>query len=238
MLKTTLAGSIVFPVQGLTEEEPVVSRNPTTYWQVDASQYEHNMTMIAMFQFNDGNATTADMELGAFAGDEIRGVAEAVYIEALDAYMFFLTCFANMQGEQLQFKLYDRSAGEISGLDERMSFSANLHQGSIDTPVPLTLGTTAVHDVKDDHSFTLSPNPFHHELVCQIVVETPQEIRLSITDINGVEVYSLNPIAQKGLNRIAWNGLSYSGAKLSSGVYLVRVQTDRGLETKKVILQR
>ena len=238
MLKTALAGSIVFPVQGLTEEEPIVSRNPTTHWDVNASQYEHNMTMIAMFQFNDGNATTEDMELGAFVGGEIRGVAKAVYIEAMDAYMFFLTSFANKQGEQMHFKLYDATTDEVSELEERMTFSANMHQGSIDAPIPFTLGTTAVDDVQDDHDFTISPNPFHNELVCQIVVATAQEIQLSITDMKGVEVYSINQLAQEGMNRITWNGHSYTGAALSNGMYLVRLQTDLGLETRKVLLQR
>ena len=238
MLKSALAGSIVFPVQGLTEEEPVVSRNPTTHWEVNAPQYEHNMTMIAMFQYNGGNATTADMELGAFVGNEIRGVAEAVYIQGLDAYMFFMTSFANKQGEQVHFKLYDATTGEIAELEERMTFSANMHQGSIDAPIPLTLGTTAIADIQGDHDFTISPNPFHHEMVCQIVVATAQEIEISITDMKGVEVYSINQLAQEGLNRITWDGHSYTGAALSSGVYLVRLQTDRGIETRKVLLQR
>jgi hypothetical protein len=238
MLKSALAGSIVFPMQGLTEEEPIVSRNPTTHWDVNASQYEHNMTMIAMFQFNDGNATTEDMELGAFVGGEIRGVAKAVYIASLDAYMFFLTSFANKQGEQMQFKLYDATTDEVSNLEERMTFSANMHQGSIDAPIPFTLGTTAVDDVQGDHDFTISPNPFHHELVCQIIVATAQEIQLSITDMKGVEVYSINQLAQEGMNRITWNGHSYTGAALSNGMYLVRLQTDLGLETRKVLLQR
>ena len=138
----------------------------------------------------------------------------------------------------MHFKLYDGTTDEVSDLEERMTFSANMHQGSIDAPIPFTLGTTAVDDVQGDHDFTISPNPFHDELVCQIVVATAQEIQLSITDMKGVEVYSINQLAQAGMNRITWNGHSYTGAALSNGMYLVRLQTDLGLETRKVLLQR
>ena len=87
----------------------------------------------------ESNATTAGMELGAFVGNEIRGVGEAIYIEYLDAYMFFMTCYANTSGEQIHFKLYDAATGEIQNLAEKMTFVPNDNKGSIEDPVPFSL---------------------------------------------------------------------------------------------------
>ena len=79
------------------------------------------------------------MELGAFAGGQPRGSATAIYIEPLQAYLFFLTVYANASGEQLQYKLFDSSTGTVQTLTEAMYFSPDLHQGSIEAPSPFTL---------------------------------------------------------------------------------------------------
>lgn len=241
MLKMTQAGTLTYPPQ-ITSPDEIEERGTgpvATFWTVDPTQFEHNMTLIGMFQTNGINATIETMELGAFVGDEIRGVAQAVYIEALQSYMFFLTSYANLSGEQLQFKLFDAATGAVQSLEETMSFSPNLHQGSIEQPLPFTLesatGTTEVSSVE---SFEIRPNPFQGETVFRIVLSDAQDINLSITDVSGKEVSNVQALAQVGLNTIKWDGLSSSGSPLSSGVYFVRLKTEQGTITKKVVMQR
>jgi hypothetical protein len=84
LLKMATAGTITYPPQSIMNDGPPASRgerNMPTFWTVDATQYENSLTLIGMFQFNNANATEASMELGAFVGGEIRGVASAVYID-------------------------------------------------------------------------------------------------------------------------------------------------------------
>jgi hypothetical protein len=76
-----------------------------------------------MFRANGANATTSNMELGAFVGGEVRGTAQAIYIEPLDAHLFFLTTYANTAGELLRFKLYDDATGTVHDLTETMYFA-------------------------------------------------------------------------------------------------------------------
>ncbi|HSF88925.1 MAG TPA: T9SS type A sorting domain-containing protein, partial [Saprospiraceae bacterium] len=240
MLKTASAGTIVYPNSGFTED-PIVSRGAPPLpqrWSVDAAQYEHNMTLIGMFQYDNTNATMADMELGAFVGEEIRGAAQAVYIENLDSYMFFLTSYSNSNGEQLHFKLYDPATGEILDMEEKMTFLPNLHQGSIAEPVPFTLQSTSTVGGMNKQLFDVSPNPFRHETVCRFTLSNDQDVSISIIDLNGTEVYFAQWHALEGFNTLTWNGLSYESVQLSSGVYIVRLKTDEGLLTRKVVLQR
>ncbi|MEO6132361.1 MAG: T9SS type A sorting domain-containing protein, partial [Saprospiraceae bacterium] len=240
MLKATQAGTLTYPAQIISNDSAEVRReNPVqTFWTVDATQFEHNMTLIGMFHYTNTNATTANMELGAFVGDEVRGVAEAVYIEGLDAYMFFLTSYANTSGEQLHFKLFDAATGDVEILEEKMTFSPNYHQGSIAEPVPFNLQSTSVTEGNDEQFFEVQPNPFRNETECRLVLPYAQNIVLSISDMNGIVVSDVRVLASEGLNTIAWNGLSNTGSQLSSGVYVVRLKTEKGIMTRKVVLQR
>ena len=241
MLRTAQTGTLTYPPQSIINDDPAVlrgERTMPTFWTVDATQYENSMTLIGVFQYDDFNATTANMELGAFVGEEIRGVAEAIYIDALDTYMFFLTSYANVSGEQLHFKLFDAATGEVQMLEQKMNFSANNHQGSIADPVPFTLQSTATNEANDEQSFEVQPNPFRNETFCRIVLINAQDMYLSITDLNGREVSFIKTFAHEGLNTISWDGRSASGPALSNGVYIMRLETEQGIMTRKVVLQR
>ena len=241
MLRLTNPGTITYPPQSFTDDEQPFERNAeplSTFWNVDASQYEHNMTFIGIFEYDETNATTAEMELGAFTGGEIRGVAEAIYVEYLDAYMFFMTCFANKSGEQLQFRLFDGATGEIQTLAEKLVFSPHYHQGTITDPLPFHLQTTSLGEIESELSFNVQPNPFRDETMCQIQLPNAQEVQLIITDVDGKHVYFTEIQASAGMNSFIWKGCSTSGTPLDKGIYFIRLQTEQGILTKKVVLQR
>ena len=242
MLKMAQAGTLNYP-SSITSPEPsseVRGGGPAeAYWTIDATKYEHSMTFIGMLEADSANATTATMELGAFAGNEIRGAGQAVYIESLQSYMFFMTSYANTSGEQFHFKLYDDATGAVHELPETMIFSPNLHQGSVDVPIPFSLEVaTGTGEVSTVESFEIWPNPFQTETVIRISLSLAQEIQLSITDVNGKEVSIMKALANQGLNTITWNGHSNTGRLLTSGVYFVRLKTEHSITTKKVVIQR
>jgi len=207
------------------------------FWTVDPTQYEHSTTLIGMFKANGVNATTATMELGAFARNTVRGSGQAIYIPPLDQYQFFLTAYANTSGEQLRYKLFDSADGSVQDLAELMYFTPDLHQGSIQSPVPFTLGSTGTLESKLEQSFDVQPNPFHTETWFRFSLDRPQEIALTITDVNGRMVSSQRSSGAHGLNSLVWKGQSDNGAKLAAGVYFVRLQTERGSVVRKVVLQ-
>jgi hypothetical protein len=241
LLKLATAGSLTYPPEPFTDEEHIHKRggeSMSSYWNVDASQYEFNMTLIGIFQMNGENVTTGDMELGAFLGDELRGVGEAVYVDFLDSYMFFMTCFSNTSGEQLHFKLYDAATGDINNISEKMSFIPNGNQGSIEIPVPFTLQATGIGELDNELSFNVQPNPFRNETVCRIELPAAQKVRLIVSDLDGKTLYLAQIDANAGMNSFTWKGCSTKGTPLSNGIYLIRMETDQGFLTKKVVLQR
>ena len=206
-------------------------------WTVNPSQFEHSMTLIGMVKASNINVTTATMELGAFVGADVRGSAQAIYIAPLDAYQFFLTSYANASGEQLKFKLFDSSTGTVQDINESMYFAPDLHQGSIEAPVPFTMGATATKEANTAQVFEIQPNPFNTETSLRFVVSHPQDVQVTITSAGGRKVASMRTAAHEGLNVMAWRGQSDNGERLAPGVYFVHLQTETSSVVKKVVLQ-
>lgn len=243
-LKATSPGTLTYPTAlpnkqgGGVELRGDPETPPVSFWRVDPALYEHSMTLIGMIQVGDQNATAAGMELGAFVGNEVRGSAQAIWIEPLKAHLFFLTIYANTNGEPLHFKLYEAATGRTRDLNDRLTFIGDLHQGSLDMPVPFTLTSTAAQDLAAVRAFEVQPNPFHSETVLRFDLAEAQDVVLTITDPSGRACSRLRTRAIAGLNTVTWDGHSNTGARLGSGVYFVHLQTEVGSVCKRVVLQR
>jgi hypothetical protein len=244
-LKLSGPGTLTYPpAPNPFVENPVLARTdpdapPAAYWNVDPTQFEYSSTLIGMFRANGANATTSDMEIGVFVGTEVRGAAQAIYIEPLDVHLFFLTMYANTPGELLRFKLYDDATESVYNLAQTMYFSPNQHQGGIENPVPFDLeGTSTGEDLGATAAFDVQPNPFSSETTLRFVLPKAEEVTLTISDAQGREVVRRPVSAAAGPNAATWNGRSDAGEWLSSGVYMVRLQTTAGSVSRKVVLQR
>lgn len=246
-IKLSTPGTLIYPPpssnltgggtgQRLAAEARGPGDGPLGFWSVDPTQFEHSMTLIGMLKANGTNSTTATMELGAFVGNQVRGSAEAIYIEPLDLYLFFLTVYANANSEQLKFQLFDSSTGAVQDLSEVMYFSPDLHHGGIENPIPFTLQTSGTKEVLSSQSFDIQPNPFHNETVLRFALPKAQDVRVTVTDMSGRQVSNLNMGAREGLNTVIWRGQSDNGTRLANGVYYVMLQTESGNIARKVVL--
>ncbi|MBL7794937.1 MAG: T9SS type A sorting domain-containing protein, partial [Saprospiraceae bacterium] len=239
------AGTLTYPpapsplTGNLTEARGETETPAVAHWSVQPTQYEHSNTLIGMIRAEGKNVTTSDMELAAFAGNEVRGTAQAIYIEPLDAHLFFLTTYANAAGELLRFKLYDDATGTVRDLTETMLFAPGQHQGGVDNPVPFELPTTRTEeDFGTTLGFDVHPNPFSSETTLRFVLPKAEELTLTISDAQGREVVRKPISAVAGQNALSWNGRSDTGSWLSSGVYTVQLKTAAGSVVRKVVLQR
>ena len=82
-----------------------------------------------------------DLLLGAFSGDECRGVA--VTVQVLDQWVLFLTQYSNVNNELLSYKLYFADTEMIVDIDQVLPFINNQVLGSPLEPFEfsITLGT-------------------------------------------------------------------------------------------------
>lgn len=153
-IRLTNPGTLNYPPRNLIENGSVANRGEPSaaaaYWNVDPAKYENSMTLVGMLARDGQNTTLETHEIGVFAGEELRGSAQAIYVEPTDSYLFFLTAYSNGSGEQLRFNLYDAATGQVGQLVETTVFAPQMHQGSIQQPVVL--------------HFELSPGPLIYSL--------------------------------------------------------------------------
>ena len=98
-----------------------------------------------------------DYEVAAFVNGEVRGSARPIYVEALDAYMFFLTIHGEGV-EEVTFKCYDIYSDEEYSLNDRLAYSGNAMIGSINEPFMLNLSTMGIGE-NNANTISVYPNP-------------------------------------------------------------------------------
>lgn len=88
--------------------------------------------------------------------------------------------------------------------------------------------------------FTLGqnyPNPFNGTTVIEYEIHVAGKVRLSIFNVLGQLVRSLVDESQDaGRHRAEWNGRDERGRELASGVYFYRMQSERQVNSKKMVL--
>jgi hypothetical protein len=113
--------------------------------------------------------------------------------------------------------------------------------------IKFTTNTPTVVSVKDDgetsgipDNYVLEqnyPNPFNPETRINYSIPEPGYVILSIYDINGLLVKTLQDGNQPaGRYEAVWDGKNSSGNKVGSGVYFYRIQANSFAQARKMIL--
>lgn len=83
------------------------------------------------------------------------------------------------------------------------------------------------------------PNPFNPQTEISFALDHPQRVRLAIYALTGRLVATLaDAQLPAGNHKRTWNGLDAQGREVASGVYLVRLVTDKVIQSAKVMLVR
>ncbi|MEM1094259.1 MAG: T9SS type A sorting domain-containing protein [Bacteroidota bacterium] len=101
-------------------------------WTVQPSDFQRSMTVVGQVML-DGTPTTGDTyQLAAFHNNEVRGLANA--IEVAGQWFFFLTLYANTEGDTLTFAVYDRTAEVVLDISTTLAFASNALVGTTEQP--------------------------------------------------------------------------------------------------------
>ena len=102
-------------------------RNGSDVWNYDASQYADNMAIVAEIE---GLENPEDYTIGAFVGDECRGMGKVVK----DGKMMINV--AGNSGETVTFRLHNEYTGEFIPLETEVRYSNGY--GSLKSPLAIT----------------------------------------------------------------------------------------------------
>jgi hypothetical protein len=209
----------------------------TNYWTLEPSKFEHTMTLIGMVTADKLNVTAENFELGAFVGNAVRGSSPAIYVKSLNAYLFFITLYANKPGELLTFKLHDGT--KVRNLKETMYFSSDAQVGLVQEPQPFNLlTTTRTRDLSLIDYFEVTPNPFHNQTTLTFASEQAGEAQFTVLDVMGRTHDQWRVQASAGMNEFRWDAQSPTRGALASGVYFLKLEIDNKVSIKKIVLQR
>jgi hypothetical protein len=88
-------------------------------------------------------------------------------------------------------------------------------------------------------SLSYLPNPTQNRTRINYSIPNPSEVHLKVYDLSGREVRTLVEGIQKaGSYTVEWDGKGNGGEKISSGIYFIRLDTEKFNETKKLVLLR
>jgi len=119
-----------------------------THWVPDVSQFSDNMTIVAQIYINDVVQVSADLEIGAFCNEEVRGSEILTYYgQPFDKYAVYLMIYG-VANDEITFKLYDHSTETELALTspDPLTFVPNGGGGNLNNPYIF--------------NFTTSENPY------------------------------------------------------------------------------
>ena len=221
MYRNTSGVTKTFNYPSSSESKSALKANVTAennHWIPNVAQFANNMNVIAVVE-ND--MMLSDYEIAAFVGDEVRGSARPIYIEALDSYMIFMTIYGE-SNDVVTFKYYDVNTGEEENIftKENVIFSANAVLGSVDNPIAMAFGTEGL-DENASKEISIYPNP----------AKVNSEINLGMT-CDKVEIY--NAI---GVKVAEYSDVNKLGGIENAGVYVIRVINDNEMRNYRVVVE-
>ena len=242
-LKLSQPGTLIYPASLVGEEEEnnllsIEGRSLGSYWEVIPQEYEHSMNLIGIVADEETFNVLDEMdEVGAFVDGEIRGSSQPIYVPGLDAYLLFLTVYANETGEDIAFKYYDASKDEVTDIEESFLFNANDIIGSVDAPQPLTLSEAVSSDTEafaNASTFNVYPNPARGKVYLSFWANSNVPVDIIITDALGRQLDKIQFKPVIGRNVLEWD----VKRQLAEGIYFFRLSCNGRLKTKAVELKR
>jgi flagellar hook assembly protein FlgD len=81
------------------------------------------------------------------------------------------------------------------------------------------------------------PNPFNNQTKISYSIKTADFVRLKVYDMQGRLMATLVQQRQPaGSYSVVWNAQLAEGLPAPSGIYLIRLETDHGIEMRKALL--
>lgn len=178
-------------------------------WNYNESSYADNMTVVAELRADSGPVMEGAFTVGAFCGEECRGIGEYV------AGKLFLTIHG-APGDAISFKAFENAVGQERAINEKLNFSEE-PLGTPAEPFALSLATSSGIEETGDMGadLTVYPNP----------VREVMYIGGDITDVSGVKIITMSGITVISTEAFA-HGVDVSD--LPDGMYLAAIMRCAG----------
>jgi bacterial leucyl aminopeptidase len=201
------------------------------YWKVNLKYYSNSPLVTALASQMILQHTTLDTN------------PSTEYLEGSDSWSFYEQNYKTVYLEEYQETPYIHS---LSDVWTYCNFRYTAEVTKISCAMLISEnGTTVVNadeNTKPLNEFALYsnyPNPFNPSTTIRYQVAGNSNVSLKIYNILGQEVRTLVKAAQtSGEHTIQWDGKDHTGAVVSSGIYIYRLQADHFVKSDKMMLIR
>ncbi|MBI3194412.1 MAG: T9SS type A sorting domain-containing protein [Ignavibacteriae bacterium] len=126
---------------------PAQPDQPPT-WNIIPSNFQYSMTVTGSVLSLSKVPASANNLLAVFSGNELRGVTSPMQVG--NSWLYFLTVYANSEGEQLRFQFYDATTQRLLPVKESLQFLSNGVIGAPLTPFQINAGKLIVSKNADN----------------------------------------------------------------------------------------
>lgn len=235
IINTSIQDTLMYPdVEfGLKGNTIAVEKRNSTLpedWEVNPSEYEHSMTMTSIAVEGEENIIQEGWMLSAFVDGQCRGIAEAIWVAPIDAYMFFLTSYSNASGELMEYRIYDGVQEYFA--NEQEYFGVDTQLGDIENPYQLSFSLTSIEEELSEDYLRIAPNPVvKGEFITLDYLIRAKSGRLEVFDIHGSLVNSFGMQGQSIRQK-----MSIPTNDFMPGMYTIRLVTENGIVSKKLLI--
>ncbi|MFN0202262.1 MAG: T9SS type A sorting domain-containing protein, partial [Bacteroidia bacterium] len=236
LLKVNTAGSqLRFPGCNTTSA-PVALRlnqndfdaNDVNVWGVFAPNFAQNMLVTATLEYDRKEILEEGSKVGAYIGEECRGVGELVYVPELKQYRVAMFVYGENAGEEISFRVYDAKNDRYFEHHQTMNFANDSLIGTFENPYKFS-------NLAPDNNFAASvyPNPFSHKFTVNVSADKAQTYTLKLVNMTGQTVYATD--IKEETTRVE-HTIRTEKLELTSGIYFLQVIGSLGeTQTVKVI---
>jgi hypothetical protein len=237
-------GKLAYPASDIEIEPRDAYARGTTLlgpeWEIDGAQFEASMTIVGEIQHHASPLRQTTTKIAAFKGDEIRGVGEVHYVEALDRYLTFIMVHGDANEETpLVLHVFDGETNRLYEDVATITYGAQSQIGQPAAPVSIDLSNAGNAPMLTDlpQAFALHPNfpnPFTSYTIIPYDLPEAAHVRIVIYDLLGRRVSTVVDSPQAaGRHRAVLN----SGT-MASGVYFYQMELGDAKFSGKMILVR
>lgn len=109
----------------------------------------------------------------------------------------------------------------------------------INTDIPAVSENNPANKPKTSCFISANPNPFRTGTMISYYLPATTNVRLEVFDLSGAKIATLlNENQTTGYKCIAWSGLDFQNKQSPAGVYFVKLTTDDGFRTNRLVLVR
>lgn len=243
LLSATL-DTLVYPTDAYLGPPLLARENdlalPAAPWTVNSHKYSRNMTITFLLESDTMGINNLADAVAAFVGDEVRGVVRPVYIPVVEEYRVFMMIYGN-PGETVSFKIYESGSKITYQGNEILTFSSDEIIGTLAQPLLLTRSALQIGDfgyIPDEYSLSQNfPNPFNPITKLGFGIPEAGRVTIKIYNLLGQEVKTLiKENLDAGYRYVVWNSTNNFGQQVTSGMYIVVMESNNFREVRKMVL--